>query len=46
MVKNKKYSGNELDYLKKVLNEESGPNGTWVASLEKLFSSKFNGIKY
>lgn len=43
MVKNKKYNGKELDYLKKVLNEEDGPNGTWVASLEKLFSKKFNG---
>ena len=40
---NKKYAGNELSYLKKVLNEEKGPNGTWVASLEKLFSKKFGG---
>ncbi len=40
---NKKYAGNELSYLKKVLNEEKGPNGTWVASLEHLFSKKFNG---
>ena len=38
-----KYSGNELKYLKKVLNEESGPNGTWVASLENLFAKKFKG---
>ncbi len=40
---NKKYAGNELSYLKKVLNEEKGPNGTWVASLENLFSKKFDG---
>tara|TARA_B100001057_G_C22762330_1_gene916331 strand:- start:35 stop:1222 length:1188 start_codon:yes stop_codon:yes gene_type:complete len=40
---NKKYAGNELSYLKKVLNEEKGPNGTWVASLENQFSQKFNG---
>ena len=39
----KKYAGNELSYLKKVLNEEKGPNGTWVASLEYLFSKKFSG---
>ncbi len=43
MMVNKKYAGNELSYLKKVLNEEKGPNGTWVASLEKLFSKKFGG---
>ena len=28
----KKYAGNELSYLKKVLNEEKGPNGTWVTA--------------
>jgi len=42
-MSSKKYAGNELSYLKKVLNEEKGPNGTWVASLEYLFSKKFNG---
>ncbi len=42
-MKNRKYGGNELNYLKKVLNEESGPNGTWVTSLEKLFAEKFKG---
>jgi len=42
-MKVKKYGGNELNYLKKVLNEESGPNGTWVSSLEKLFAEKFKG---
>ena len=42
-MKFKKYGGNELNYLKKVLNEESGPNGTWVSSLEKLFAEKFQG---
>ncbi len=39
----KKYNGNELEYLKRVLNEQEGPSGTWVASLEKLFTEKFNG---
>jgi perosamine synthetase len=42
-MKVKKYGGNELNYLKKVLNEENGPNGTWVSSLEKLFAEKFEG---
>lgn len=42
-MKNRKYGGNELNYLKKVLNEEGGPNGTWVTSLEKLFAEKFKG---
>jgi perosamine synthetase len=42
-MKFKKYGGNELSYLKKVLNEEGGPNGTWVSSLEKLFAEKFEG---
>ena len=40
---NKKYAGNELQYLKKVLNEEKGPSGSWVASLEELFAEKFEG---
>lgn len=42
-MKYKKYAGNELKYLKKVLNEEKGPSGTWVTSLEKLFAEKFEG---
>jgi perosamine synthetase len=42
-MKYKKYAGNELKYLKKVLNEEKGPSGTWVKSLEELFAEKFEG---
>ena len=42
-MKKYKYSGNELNYLKKVLREQPGPNGTWVKSLEKEFTNKFNG---
>tara|TARA_B100001250_G_scaffold13960_1_gene12193 strand:+ start:10258 stop:11442 length:1185 start_codon:yes stop_codon:yes gene_type:complete len=39
----KKYSGNELTYLKKVLNNQKPKSGTWNAELEKKFSEKFKG---
>lgn len=39
----RKYGGNELFYLKKVLNGESGPHGTWVTSLEQEFLKIFPG---
>jgi len=42
-MKKYKYGGNELNYLKKVLREQPGPNGTWVKSLEKEFTNRFNG---
>tara|TARA_B100001123_G_C15202769_1_gene984048 strand:- start:73 stop:1257 length:1185 start_codon:yes stop_codon:yes gene_type:complete len=37
----KKYGGNELTYLKKVLNNQKPKSGTWNAELEKKFSKKF-----
>ena len=36
-----KYAGNELRYLKKVLNGEDGPHGSWVTSLEQEFLKIF-----
>jgi perosamine synthetase len=39
----KKYAGNELRYLKKVLNGEGGPHGSWVTSLEQEFLKIFPG---
>ena len=39
----KKYNGNELPYLKRVLQQEEGPHGTWAYSLEEEFKSLFNG---
>ena len=39
----KKYAGNELRYLKKVLNGEDGPHGSWVTSLEQEFLKIFPG---
>ena len=38
----KKYHGNELSYIEKVLSQKEGPEGTWVNSLENSFASKFN----
>ena len=38
-----KYAGNELRYLKKVLNGEDGPHGSWVTSLEQEFLKVFPG---
>jgi len=38
----KKYHGNELSYIEKVLSQKEGPAGTWVQSLEGGFASKFN----
>lgn len=42
-----KYLGNELDYLRKVLNSEnlSAASGNWNSTLEKAFAKKF-GVKY
>ena len=39
-----KYLGNELKYLKKVLNSESwsATSGSWCQALEKEFAKKFN----
>lgn len=44
---NKKYNGNELKYLKKVLNKEtwSSTSGSWVNEFEKAFAEKM-GVKY
>ena len=44
MTKKSKYSGNELSYLQKILNNEewSGTSGGVNKSLEALFSNKFN----
>jgi perosamine synthetase len=41
---NNKYSGNELDYLTKVLNSEtwSSTEGSWANALEITFAKKFN----
>ena len=38
----KKYGGNELTYLKKVLNNQKPKSGTSNAELEKKFSKNFN----
>lgn len=40
----KKFIGNELNYLKKVLNAESwsSNSGSWTGTLEKEFANKFN----
>ena len=41
-----KYTGNELDYLHRVIDGESAPNGqTWCNNLELAFAEKF-GAKY
>jgi len=44
---NKKYPGNELDYLTKVLNSESwsSTEGSWANTLESKFAEKF-GARY
>ena len=47
IVNPSKYLGNELDYMKKVLEGESwsATGGSWTRSLEREFAKKF-GVKY
>lgn len=47
LVNPSKYLGNELDYLKRVLEGESwsSTGGSWTNNLEKEFAGKF-GVKY
>jgi len=44
-MKEPKYTGNELQYLKNVLNFVPSKDGTWCLSLEKEFARMF-GAKY
>ena len=39
----KKYGGNELNYLKQVLNNKKPNAGSWNKELEKKFSKVFKG---
>ena len=42
-MKSPKYTGNEVNYLHKVINGEPAPNSqTWCNTLETLFAEKFD----